>query len=142
MAEFMFKQMIQQAGLADKFEIASAATSSEEIFNGRGNPVYPAAKEMLNAHGISCAGKRAVQLKHSDYDYYDYLIAMDEYNIRNMRKITGGDPQNKIFKLLDLSDKPRDIADPWYSGDFQTCWSDLEEGLELLLKKLESESKR
>ena len=100
MAEFILKDLAARAGLTDSFSIASAATSSEEIWNGVGNPVYPPARAKLAEHGIDCAGKRAVQLTRADYDKYDYLIAMDSANVRNMRRILGGDPENKIYKLL------------------------------------------
>ncbi len=137
MAEFLFKDMVSKAGLASHFTISSAATSTEEIWNGVGNPVYPPARAKLAAHGISCAGKRARQMTRQDYTEYDYLIGMDTWNIRNMTRIAGGDPQHKIFRLLDLTLHPRDIADPWYTGDFDETYDDLIEGCEALLKKLE-----
>lgn len=137
MAEFIFKDMVSRAGLAAHFTIASAATSTEEIWNGVGNPVYPPARAKLAAHGISCAGKRARQMTRQDYMEYDYLIGMETRNIRSMIRIAGGDPQHKIFRLLDLTPRPRDIADPWYTGDFDETYDDLIEGCEALLKKLE-----
>lgn len=103
MAEFIFKDMVRQVGLADQFEIASAATSREEIWHGKGNPVYPPAKAELAAHGLSCDGKRARQLTVADYDYYDLLLAMDGSNVRNLHRMLGGDPQHKIKKLLDYA---------------------------------------
>ena len=111
MAEFVLKDMVSKRGIADQFEIASVATSTEEIWNGVGNPVYPPAREELAKHGISCDGKRAVQLKASDYDNYDYLIGMDSMNIRNMMRILGEDPEGKVYRMLDFGKNPRDIAD-------------------------------
>ena len=134
MAEFIFKDMVNNRGLGDQFYIASAATSTEEIWNGIGNPVYPPAKRELAKHGISCEGKRAVQLKKSDYDKYDYLIGMDEWNIRNIKRITGGDPEGKIFKMMSFSGSSRDVADPWYTGDFEATWKDVTEGCQGLLE--------
>ena len=139
MAEFIFKDMVSKAGLAAHFTIASAATSTEEIWNGVGNPVYPPARAKLAAHGISCSGKRARQMTRHDYTEYDYLIGMDTWNIRNMTRIAGGDPQHKIFRLLDLTTHPRDIADPWYTGDFDETYDDLIEGCNALLEKLKRE---
>jgi len=136
MAEFILKDMVLKLDIADQFEIASAATSTEEIWNGIGNPVYPPAKKELAKHGISCEGKRAVQLKKSDYDEYDFLIGMDQMNIRNMLRITNGDPEHKIFQLLDFGDCPRDIADPWYTGNFDETYDDILEGCEALLHYL------
>lgn len=135
MAEYVFKDMVKKEGIAEQFEIASAATSREEIWNGVGNPVYPPAREELARHGISCKGKRAVQLRKQDYDYYDYLIGMDDWNIRNMMRIVGSDPDKKICKLLDFSGSGRDISDPWYSGDFVITYQDIVEGLEAFLRK-------
>ena len=136
MAEFIFKDMVAKAGVADEFYIASAATSSEEIWNGIGNPVYPPAREELRRHGISCEGKRAVQLTRADYEKYDYLIGMEDLNIRYMLKILGGDPDGKVSKLLDYTDRGGNISDPWYSGDFVTTYKDIVEGLEGFLKHL------
>ena len=136
MAEFIFKDMVAKAGVADELYIASAATSSEEIWNGIGNPVYPPAREELRHHGISCEGKRAVQLTRADYEKYDYLIGMEDLNIRYMLKILGGDPDGKVGKLLDYTDRGGNISDPWYSGDFVTTYKDIVEGLEGFLKHL------
>ena len=129
MAEFIFRDMVAKRGLAAEFSIASAATSREEI----GHPVYPPAKRKLKEHGIDPAGKTARQMTAQDYKDYDYLLAAERYNIRNMERITGGDPQHKIFRLLDFSDRPRDIADPWYTGDFDEAWDDIVEGCEAFL---------
>ena len=110
MAEFIMKSIISERGLSDRFYIASAATSTEEIWNGVGNPVYPPAKRELAKHGISCEGKRAVQITKADYGKYDYILGMEERNIRNILRIVGKDPEHKVKLLLDYSDHPRDIA--------------------------------
>ncbi len=136
MAEFVMKVLVAQAGLSRQFHIASAATSTEEIWNGVGNPVYPPAREELARHGISCDGKRAVQLTRADYNKYDYLIGMDGANIRNMFRIFGGDPEKKIHKLLFFAGSDRDIADPWYTGNFADTYMDVEEGCKNLLSCL------
>lgn len=132
MAEFMFKDMVSSEGLENEFYIASAAVSSEEA----GNPVYPPAKKKLAEEGIGCSGKRAVKMRRSDYDKYDYIIAMERYNIDGIYRITGGDPDNKIHLLLDFTQRKGDIADPWYTGDFDKTYDDIEEGLEGFLKFL------
>ena len=124
-----------------EFEISSAATSTEEIWNGIGNPVYPPAKKLLAKKGIDCSGKRARQMTRSDYDYYDLLIGMDNWNIRNMLRITGGDPDGKIKMLLDFTNRPGEVADPWYSGDFETTYRDVLEGCEGILNSLPIEGK-
>ena len=136
MAEFILKDMVNNQALADQFHIESAATSTEEIWNGIGNPVYPPAREELAKHGISCSGKRAVQLKKSDYGKYDYLLGMDSWNMRNMMRILRSDPEGKVKRFLDYSDNPRDIADPWYTGNFQVTYKDIVEGCEMFLKYL------
>lgn len=135
MAEFIFKDMVRQVGLADQFEIASAATSREEIWHGKGNPVYPPAKAELAAHGLSCDGKRARQLTVADYDYYDLLLAMDGSNVRNLHRMLGGDPQHKIKMLLDYA-HGGDVADPWYSRDFARTYQDIATGCRALLTAL------
>lgn len=127
MAEFIMKHLVSEAGRAGEFEIASAATSTEEI----GNPVYPPARRKLAEHGISCEGKTARQLTRRDYAYYDLLIGMDTYNIRNMIRMCGGDPNGKIRKLLD-----RDVADPWYTDNFDATWRDCVEGCTQLLNEI------
>ncbi len=136
MAEFVLKDMVAERGLSDQFYIASAATSTEEIWNGVGNPVYPPAKAELARHGISCEGKRAVQFRRSDYTKYDYLIGMDDANIRNMIRMAGGDPEHKIHKLLEYAGSDRAIADPWYTGDFGSTYADVTEGCAALLEYL------
>ena len=137
MAEFVMKNLTAARGLSDQFYIASAATSSEEIWNGIGNPVYPPARAKLAEHGIACGGKRAVQLRREDYAQYDYLIGMDSANIRNMHRMLGGDPEGKVFKLLSFAGSDRDISDPWYTGDFDATYRDVVEGCEALLARLQ-----
>lgn len=132
MAEFIMKSLVEKAGIADDFEIASAATSTEEI----GNPVYPPAKRKLAEHGISCAGKTARQMTLDDYNYYDYIIGMDEYNLRNMNRMTGNDPDGKITLLLDYTPRGGSVADPWYTGNFEATWQDCLEGCQALLALL------
>lgn len=141
MAEFVLKDMVAKRGIADRFEIASAATSTEEIWNGIGNPVYPPAKAELAKHGISCEGKRAVQLKASDYEYYDYLIGMDSRNIRNMERMTGHPKGEKIALMLEYAGQSRDCADPWYTGEFDVTYRDVVTGCEAFLKYLEEQGK-
>lgn len=135
MAEFVMKDLVRKAGRAEEFSIASAATSTEEI----GNPVYPPARRMLAAHGIDCTGKTARQLRKSDYAQYDYLIGMDQANFRNMQRMCGGDPDGKIHLLLDFTDRPGQVADPWYTGDFQATWEDVLEGCEGLLRHIDNQ---
>ena len=135
MAEFILKDMVKRQGIADEFVIASSATSTEEIFRGVGNPVYPPAREELAKHGISCQGKRAVQLQADDYDKYDLFIGMDSANIRNMTRILGGDPEGKIRKLMDYVGGG-DVADPWYSGNFQVTYRDIYSGCTALLEEI------
>lgn len=134
MAEFVFRDMVEKLGMGDKFTVSSSATSREEI----GSPVYPGTKKILNSLNISCEGKYAVQLTKSDYDKYDYLLCMDDMNIRNALKIIGSDKDNKLKRLLDFTDKPRNIADPWYTGDFEKTFEDVLEGCQALLKHIES----
>ena len=137
MAEFVMKDLVNKAGLSDSFEIASAATSSEEIRGGRGNPVYPPARKKLKEHGIDPGGKRARKTTREDYQYYDYLIGMDNVNIRYMKRIYGGDPQGKLSLLLDYCGRTgQEVADPWYSGDFETTWRDVLQGCTALLNDL------
>lgn len=132
MAEFVMKDLVQKAGLDGQLAIASAATSTEEI----GNPVYPPARRKLAEHGIRCDGKRARQLRRDDYTRYDLLIGMDRANVRNMERICGGDPEGKIHLLLEYTARPGEVADPWYTGDFQATWEDVEAGCTGLLQSL------
>ena len=129
MAEFVFKNIVKERGISDEFNVASCATSTEEI----GNSVYPPARRKLMEHNISCEGKRAVQLRKEDYNKYDYIIAMEQMNIRNIFRIIKEDPDKKVYKLLDFTSNPKDIADPWYSGDFDTTYDEVYKGCKGLL---------
>ena len=142
-SEYVLKNMVEKRGLTDAFEIASAATSTEEIWNGKGNPIYPPAQAELRRHGIgetaytNFSGKRARQVTKQDYQYYDYLLCADSNNIRNTLRITGPDKEGKVKLLLDFTDRPgRSIADPWYTGDFKETYRDVYEGCTALLEKL------
>ena len=132
MAEFIFKRMVDDAGLTDKFEIISRATSAEEL----GNPVYPPARAELMRHGLSCEGKYAVQLTRSDYEKYDLFIGMDNANIRNMHRLFGGDPEGKITRLMDYTGRGGEVSDPWYSGKFDITYRDVHNGCAALFEKL------
>jgi len=132
MAEFVFRDMAQKEGLADQFYIASAATSAEEL----GNPVHPGTRRRLAQEGISTRGKTAALLSRRDYGKYDWLLGMEQRNIAGMLRILGGDPEGKVRRLLDFTDSPRDIADPWYTGDFDRTYDDILEGCRGLLKYL------
>lgn len=136
MAEFILKNMVSQKGLQENFIICSSATSTEEIWNGVGNPVYPPARAVLESHGIDPTGKRAVQLNKSDYEKYDLFIGMDSANIRNMRRIFGSDSKGKIHKLMEYTHSTADVSDPWYTGDFDRCYNDIYKGCKALLKSL------
>ena len=135
MAEFIMKDRVAKQGMADMFYIASSATSTEEIWRGVGNPVYPPAQRELAKHGISCDGKRAVQITSEDYDKYDIILCMDSNNMRNIKRIIPNDPENKICKLMDLVGGG-DVADPWYTGDFSTTYRDIFAGCKALLAKV------
>ena len=137
MAEFAMKDLVRREGIAAAFEIASAATSTEEL----GNPVYPPARRKLAELGISCAGKTARQIEKADYDRYDYIIGMDHSNLRNMQRAFGGDPAGKLSLLLDYTSRPGQVADPWYTGNFDATWQDVSEGCRGLLDKLRREGK-
>ena len=132
MAEFVMKELVEQAGLTDSIYVESAATSTEEI----GNVVYPPARRKLAEHGISCEGKRARQLRAADYSRFDLLIGMDDWNLRNMKAICGGDPEGKILRLMDLTDRPGEVSDPWYTGDFESTWRDVSCGCCALLQRI------
>lgn len=136
MAEFVFRDMVQKRGLADRFYIASAATSSEEL----GSPVHHGTTEKLKKYGISTKGKYAVQLKKKDYQEYDYLIGMESRNVRGIHRIIGSDSEHKVSMLLDFTGHPRDIADPWYTGNFDKTYDDIVEGCEAFLNYLESQN--
>ena len=130
MAEFIMKDLVEQAGRSAEFSIASAATSQEEL----GNEVYFPAKKKLREHGISCEGKTARQMTRQDYRDYDLLIGMDRRNLENMRRISGGDPEQKLHLLMKFAGKHSEVADPWYTGDFEATWQDVLEGCQGLLR--------
>ena len=132
MAEFIFNRLVSDRGLSDRFEAQSRATSAEEL----GNSVYPPARAELLRHGICCDGKYAVQLSRTDYAKYDVIVGMDSANIRNMHRLFGADPDGKISKLMDYTSRGGDVADPWYSGDFETTFRNVYEGCEALLDSL------
>ena len=134
MAEFIFRDMVKQKGLENEFFIASSATSTDEIIGGIGNPAYPPAKRELLSRGISCEGKRAVQLKWEDYENYDLFVGMDSSNIRNMHIILKGDKQGKIRKLMEYTSRRGDGADPWFTERFDIAYRDIYDGCEGLLK--------
>ena len=132
MAEMVLKHLLRERGIAGRFEVASAATSTEEI----GNPVYPPARRELAAHGVPVEKRGARQIVRGDYDRYDLLIGMDNANIRNMRRMLGSDPEGKIHRLMDFTDRPGEVADPWYTDNFEATWRDVTEGCRGLLKTL------
>lgn len=132
MAEYVMKALVAEAGLVDSFFIRSAATSREEL----GNPVYPPVRRKLAQHGIGCDGHAARQITKKDYTDFDYLIGMDSANLSNIRRICGGDPEGKVSLLLDWTGQLRDVADPWYTGDFEATWQDVLAGCTELLKQL------
>ena len=132
MAEFVMKKIVSDAGMSEQFEIASAATSTEEI----GNPVYPPARRKLAEHGISCDGKTAHQITRRDYEHYDYIVAMDINNLRNLQRMLGEDKLHKISLLMNYTDHPRDVADPWYTGNFEATWQDVKDGCRGLLEEI------
>ena len=131
MAEFIMKDLVQKAGLESEFEIASAAVSAEEL----GNPVYPPARRKLAEHGISCQGKTARRITKADYEAYDLILGMDQSNMRGMNRTFGGDPEHKLHLLLEFAGRPGEVADPWYTGDFEATWQDVLEGCQGILKK-------
>ncbi len=132
MAEFIMKKIVSDAGESANFYIESAATSTEEI----GNPVHYGTRQVLRKYNIDFSKKRAVQITSADYKKYDYIIGMDSYNLRNMKRIFGEDKDNKLSLLLDYTDEPRDVADPWYTGDFGATEADVLNGCRGLFKKL------
>ncbi|MDO5702203.1 MAG: low molecular weight protein-tyrosine-phosphatase [Lachnospiraceae bacterium] len=129
MAEFVLKDKVMKRGIAQHFHIESAATTCEEI----GNPVYPPARKKLAEHGIRCDGKTARRMRKSDYGEFDYIIGMDDENRYDMKRITGGDPEGKISCLMDYTDRPREVADPWYTRNFDATWDDVNEGCDAFL---------
>ena len=132
MAEFVMKDLVKKAGREEEFYIESAATSTEEL----GNPVHYGTRSILARHGISCDGKYARQMTRADYAGFDLLIAMDDRNLRNMERFTGGDPDGKVSMLMDYTDRPGEVADPWSTGDFQATWDDVYDGCSGLLEEL------
>lgn len=132
MAEFVMKHLVEERGLQDRFEIASAATSTEEI----GNPVYPPARRKLAEHGIGCQGKTARQMTLEDYRYFDHILVMDHNNIHNVKRLLGEDKDHKISLLMDYTNRPGEVADPWYTGDFEATWRDVLEGCKGLLSAI------
>lgn len=132
MAEYVMKDLVKKAGLWEQFEISSAATSTEEL----GNPVYPPVRQKLAEHSIDCAGKTARQLTSGDYDRFDLIIGMDKENLRNIYRICGSDCSGKSHLIMDYTDRPGNIADPWYTRDFDATWRDVEEGCRGLLEQL------
>ena len=136
MAEFIMKDMVNKSGLANEFLIASSATSDEEIRNGIGNRMYPPAQAELKRNGIPFEPRRATRLTREDYGKYDLLIGMDSANIRNMHRILGEDPENKIHKLMEYTSTPTDVSDPWYSDRFDIAFKDISNGCSCLLESL------
>ena len=134
MAEFVMKDLIEKAGLEREIFVASAATTADEL----GNPVYPPARRKLAEHGIGCSGKTARQLCRSDYERFDLIIGMDLENLHDMRRICMGDPESKLHLLMDYTDHPGDVADPWYTRDFEAAWRDVEAGCRGLLERLQN----
>ncbi len=154
MAEFVMKDIVNKQGLADRFHIESAATSTEEIWHGVGNPVYPPAKEKLRQYGIGTpdnelgvGAKQARQTTKADYNKFDFIIGMDSANIRNMNHIYGGDPETKVYKMLEFADdrmrsgNAPDVADPWYTGNFDATWRDVSDGCHGLFRRILTDRK-
>ena len=149
MAEFYFKNIVEKAGLCDRFEIESAATSSEEVWNGVGNPINPPAADVLKYNDIGQTPytdyrkKRARQVTKKDYEKYDYFIGMDRWNIRNLTVLFGGDPEKKVHMLLDYTGiYSREVADPWYTNDYEMAFSDIKEGCDAFFEYLKKKGKK
>ena len=142
MAEFVFRAKADERGVGHLFSVASAATSTEEIWNGIGNLVYPPAQRELKKHGISCYGKRAVQVTKADYEAYDYLLCMDSNNIRNLLRILGSDPACKVRRFMEPTARGGDVADPWYTDRFDITYRDIDEGCEAWLDRLLPEARQ
>ena len=148
MAEFIMKDIVNKQGLADAFHIESSATHTDEIWNGVGSPVYPPARAKLREHGIGTddnelgvSQKRARLTSRTDYDKFDFIIGMDSANIRNLNGIFGGDPDKKIFKMLEFADRDGDVADPWYTGNFDATWRDCSDGCHGLFRQIMMDSR-
>lgn len=138
MAEFVLRDMIARRGLEAEATVESAATSTEEI----GNPVHPGTREKLRQAGISCQSKRARQIRSEDYERFDWIVGMDDWNMRNLRRAFPGDPEGKLHKLLDFCGDGSDVADPWYTGDFDATWQDVQRGCRAMMKQIEEELKK
>ena len=143
MAEFIMKDIVTKQGLSDKFHIESSATHTDEIWNGVGSPVYPPARAKLREHGIGTddnelgvSEKRARLTSRTDYERFDFIIGMDSANIRDLNRIFGGDPDKKIYKMLDFTDRDGDVADPWYTGNFDATWRDCSDGCHGLFRQI------
>ena len=141
MAEFIMKHLVAGKGLSDKFVIASSATSSEEISGGVGNPIYPPARAELKRRGIPFEPRRAIKLSPLDYGKYDLFVGMDSANMRNMKYILSGDPQNKTRMLMSYTDTPGEVSDPWYSDRFDIAFDDIMSGCQGLLESLLKQGK-
>ncbi len=146
MAEFVMKDIVNKQGLSDAFHIESSATHTDEIWNGVGSPVYPPARAKLREHGIGTednelgvSEKRARLTSRTDYNKYDYIIGMDSANMRNLSSLFGGDPDHKLYKMLDFTDRDGDVADPWYTGNFDATWRDVSEGCHGLFRRILSD---
>ena len=142
MAEFIFRDMADKKGVADRFSVSSSATSTEEIWGGIGNPVYPPAAAELKKRGIETHGKRAVQLTRADAEKFDLFIGMDSANIRNMHRILGENASARIHKLMDYTSRGGDVSDPWYSGRFDIAYRDIYDGCSALLEHLLKEEQK
>ena len=135
MAEFVLRDMVERQGWAERVAVESAATSTEEI----GNPVHPGTREKLRQAGISCQGKRARQIRPEDYERFDWIVGMDDWNMRNLRRMFPGDPKGKLHKMLDFCGTGSDVADPWYTGNFDATWQDVQRGCRAMMKQMEKE---
>ena len=143
MAEFVFKDMVKKNGWENEFHIESRATHTDEIWNGQGSPMYPPAKAKLREYGIGTpdnelgvSEKRARLTSRTDYDKFDFIIGMDSANIRDLKRLFSGDPQNKVFKMLEFADRSGDVADPWYTGNFDDTWRDCSDGCHGLFRSI------
>ena len=136
MAEYVFRKMVDEAGLADSIEVSSAATTDDEIWSDTGSPVYPPVERLLKENGMDPKEKRAVRLTVDDYDKYDYFVGMDDENLSDMKLTLNGDPKRKCSLLLDYTHHPRSVADPWYTRYFQKTWDDVDHGCRAFLEFL------
>ncbi len=141
--EFIMKDIVNKQGLSDKFHIESSATHTDEIWNGVGSPVYPPARAKLRQYGIGTddnelgvSAKRARLTTKADYDRFDYIIGMDSANIRDLNRMFGGDPDKKVFKMLEFAGRDGDVADPWYTGNFDATWRDCSDGCHGLFREI------